>query len=80
MKESDPDQYEETEEMMILLTELATQFLANSPEFRRQFARIHAKFLEYPESREVIAKSLSAYKRHGGQISTGPPQFETNKQ
>lgn len=64
MKEADLDKYDQTEEMLVSLTQVATHFLTESPEFRREFAKIHAKFLEYPESRQVIEKSLSAYAQY----------------
>ena len=64
MKEGNPEKYDQTEEMMVLLAEIATHFLKESPEFRKKFAKIHAKFLEYPESKQVIEKSVSAYDQY----------------
>ncbi|AGB42091.1 hypothetical protein Halha_2215 [Halobacteroides halobius DSM 5150] len=61
MEASDPEKYDKTLEMIVLMTEIATHFLNESQEFRAAFAKIHAQFLKYPESREVIKESMAAY-------------------
>ncbi|GAB6100090.1 hypothetical protein JCM16358_19690 [Halanaerocella petrolearia] len=64
MEESEPEKYDESLEMILLLTEIATHFLKESKEFREAFAEIHAEFLKYPESRQVIEESIATFKRN----------------
>lgn len=61
MKQADPEKYDQTLELMVLLTEIATHFLQESQEFREKFAQIHAEFLQHPERKQVIQESITAY-------------------
>jgi len=60
LKNSDPKEYDETLKAFIAATEVGIQMLKESQEFRKAFAKIHAEFLKYPESKEVIEKALEA--------------------
>ncbi|GAB6137742.1 hypothetical protein [Halanaerobaculum tunisiense] len=61
VKESDPEEYEETIKMLLLMTEIATHFLQESQEFREAFAKIHTEFLKRPERKQVIEEAITAY-------------------
>jgi TRAP-type C4-dicarboxylate transport system substrate-binding protein len=60
LKESNPEEYDETIKAFIAATEVGINFLKESPEFRKAFAKIHKEFLKYPECREVIEAGLQA--------------------
>ncbi len=63
MKESNPDQYEQTLKMFINSAKLAINFMKESPEFRDVFDEIHREFLNYPESKNTIKKAIEVGKR-----------------
>ncbi|SKA01008.1 hypothetical protein [Selenihalanaerobacter shriftii] len=63
LKESDPKKYDETLKLFIVAAEVGTKMLKESPKFRKVFAEIHAEFLKYPESKEVIETALNANKK-----------------
>lgn len=54
LKNSEPEQHQYLVNSIVEMAGIATEILKNSPEFRRQFAKIHAEFLKYPECKEVI--------------------------
>lgn len=60
----DPTKHEEFVKMIIMASELGTELLKESPEFRKAFARIHTEFFKYPECQETIAAIKKA--AHGG--------------
>lgn len=48
----------------VSLFDITTEALRISPELRKGFLKVHAKFLDYPEeSREIIEKGIEAYKK-----------------
>jgi len=59
-----PKELDEMTNLINNMTEIAIHLLRESPEFRRQFARIHSEFLKYPESREVIEDSIKAFSKY----------------
>lgn len=61
---SDPEKYDKVLQMTLKATELGIVYLRESREFREAFARIHAEFFKYPESREFIKAALNAYSQH----------------
>jgi len=63
MKESNPDQYDQTLKMFINSAKLAINFMKESPEFRNVFDKIHREFLNYPESKKTIKKAIEAGKK-----------------
>jgi hypothetical protein len=56
-----PEKYDNMLQMSLIGLEMGKIFLQESEEFRNSFARLHAEFLKYPESRKVIEESLVAY-------------------
>lgn len=60
LKNSNPEEYDETLKMFVAATKVGIQFLKESPEFREAFAEIHAEFLKHPECKQVIEEAFEA--------------------
>lgn len=58
MKNSEPEKYDQTLKLFITAAEVGIHFLEESPEFRKAFADIHSRFLDYPETRSLIEKGI----------------------
>ncbi|MTI70096.1 MAG: hypothetical protein FH751_07595 [Firmicutes bacterium] len=63
LKNENPKNLDEVAKLFNNLAEVSIHLLRENPEFRTQFARVHAEFLKYPESRQVIEDSIQAYKK-----------------
>lgn len=64
LKNEDPKNLDQITKLFNNLTEVAIHVMRESPEFRSQFARIHAEFLKHPECREVIEGSINAVSQY----------------
>jgi len=54
----DPQKRENLLKTVLLGTEVGIILLQESEEFREAFGRIHAEFLKYPESKDVLQKAM----------------------
>ncbi|WP_198006897.1 hypothetical protein [Desulforamulus reducens] len=70
LREHHPEKNEGFIQATVALTDIATNMLRESPEFRRAFAKIHEEFLKYPESRSTIEQALQAQKEFGPNPNT----------
>lgn len=64
IKESNPEKREHLINSSVMLFEISTEALKNSPEFRKGFAMVHSEFLKYPECQDTIQQSIEAYKKY----------------
>ena len=64
-KDSHPEKNEHMVKTMIALTDMATNMLRESPEFRQAFARAHEEFLKFPESKTTIERAMHAQQEFG---------------
>ena len=62
-----PKNLDKMTELFNNLTELAIHMLKTNQEFRLKFAQIHAEYLKYPESRQVIEESINAYNKYNNE-------------
>lgn len=65
LKEHHLEKNEHVINTVIALTDIATDMLRESPEFRKAFARIHEEFLKHPESQTTIEQAINAKKQFG---------------
>lgn len=65
LRERHPEKNQHIINTVVAMTDIATDMLRESPEFRRAFARIHEEFLRHPESRSTIEQALQAQKQYG---------------
>ncbi|GAB6180436.1 hypothetical protein JCM14036_17550 [Desulfotomaculum defluvii] len=69
LRDNHPEKNEKIVHAMVALTDIATNMLKESPEFRRAFARVHEEFLRYPESKSTIEQALSAQREFGPSLN-----------
>ncbi len=60
MKQEDPAKFDQLLSVFNNTVDIAIRLLQESPEFRTQFARIHAEFTKYPECEQVIDATMEA--------------------
>ncbi|WP_366924223.1 hypothetical protein MFMK1_001186 [Metallumcola ferriviriculae] len=65
IKESEPRQRDHLVNSIISFLDITTEVLEESAELREAFARVHGKFMEYPECRSTIKQAARAYQRFG---------------
>ena len=61
LKEAEPEKIDHFIKSAVSILEISTEALRTSPELREAFLKVHAEFLNYPESKEMIDKSIKAY-------------------
>ena len=61
LKDAEPEKRDHFIKGTLDLLDMSIETLKISPEFRQGFLKIHAEFLNYPESKELIGKSIKAY-------------------
>jgi hypothetical protein len=66
LKEKEPEKFDQITRLLNNMSEIALQVLQTDAEFRLNFARIHAEFLKYPESRQVIEASINSFGQYKG--------------
>lgn len=64
LNESDPDKRNHFLQATLQLFQVSIEALKESPEFRQKFLEIHAEFLKYPESKDMIKESIIAYEKY----------------
>lgn len=60
IRDSDPEEDGNVVTAFVNSLEVAIEFLKGNAEFRDAFARVHAEFMKYPESKEVLQEALRA--------------------
>lgn len=68
MKKDDPEKFDQLEKLFNNLIEVSIHMLKVSPEFRKQFARIHAEFMKHPECAMVIEGAVEAVEQYKPEI------------
>lgn len=72
LKERHPEKNPHFVKAVVAMTDIAHEMIKESPEFREAFARVHAEFLKYPESRSTIEEAFNAQRTFAPDVDNSP--------